>query len=380
MTEYCSICFSFYFFFLIKSDQPTHSMRSLEQKRYVLQSIGDDWLANFNVPGRFKNCQGSCTKAKGFYRLSIMGCVFTYSVEEFELSDGQHTFKCAKSECGARARVYGQAENIAKAVSKRHLLMNDVDIELLSSHSCGLVEYQGTVLRYMDIIRRYLLDDQTAELNSYTGFKVYEDNVGARGILNAPVGIYDHLFSWRARAESTSSTHAYCNNGLNLICGVNKKKPCGAVVDICLYRIHTCQVVGKSGVHSNPIADSFSYEFKMNGVICSVEKRCTNPIYMYNNANILSNGLRCIIPKLDVYVDLCKWTDGFIEYSLMIEEAFEEERLNRPDGDFFDVPDIEEDEVMLFADERQNRPGMDFFDVADIDENDLHDMDVEMGE
>lgn len=65
--------------------------------------------------------------------------------------------------------------------------MNGVDIELLHSHNCTKVECQTTVLKYLDIIRYYLVHSETSKLSSHTGFFVYEENVGSHGVLNAPI-------------------------------------------------------------------------------------------------------------------------------------------------------------------------------------------------
>lgn len=203
-------------------------MSTLHEKRDLLQAIPNNWLSNHNVPMHFQSCRGFLAKnRKAAYRLSIMGCIFQTSTTDFNSSDNVHVLDCAYCYCDAQIRVFNAGRYFDKTVISRETYIELIEVELLPSHECATVTYQATVLRYMDILRKHLLKNDTNKLTSHTGFYIFEEGVGARGTLNAPIAIYDHLFSWRARSKSNSSTHAYCNNGLCLTCGVNREKPCG---------------------------------------------------------------------------------------------------------------------------------------------------------
>lgn len=76
------------------------------------------------------------------------------------------------------------------------------------------------------------------------------------------------------------------------------------------------------------------------------------------------------IPKLDVFVVACGWLKSYEEYTFMVDDEYESERLNRPGDDFFDEMDIDPVVLEEFELERLNRLGhieQSFFDVMDSD-------------
>lgn len=286
--------------------------------KQILQVIPENWLDNFErTSHRFKNVEGYLRKNKKTTTIEVHIIGGKYKSSSIDLNDVEHVFRCNFANCDAQIRIYGELEsiNIGSEVCKFSR-----DVELLKTHLCIFGCLQRQTLTYMEIIRKYLVEDGNRRLNTYTGFYVYQKGQGSQHMMNAPFGILGHLFE----PDLEKTTYSFCNNNRKMICSAKSKSSrvksvkCTTIAYVRQRGTHTCKVVSDQG--ENSVRENLKKMFKIciDDDIPKLREPCVSPFYMFQlQQHALSNGLKEIIPCLEYFVVQCGWMSGFNRHNFV---------------------------------------------------------------
>lgn len=318
----------------------------------ILQIIPDNWLENFDrVAHRFEKIEGYLKKVRNKICVDIIGGKFQASVDSVNLSGRKHNFSCRYASCDAEIRIYGELQSFVVDINE--ICQFERDVELIRIHTCEYGCKQRQTLRYLDILRVHLIKNANHRLNSYTGFYIYQPGFGSTGMMNAPFGILDHLFK---SYKSKQKAFEHCHNNRKMICGKKSKaaNACNTTVYVRQRDTYTCKVICEDGSQSSRTDRTGGrlFECVPDDEIEKIKSPCSSTsFHMYKaNENVLSNGLKKIIPFLEYFVIQCGWTDGFHQYDFDLNEDIEnaiEASRAAGDDDYESMDENLEDEIQM---------------------------------